>query len=96
MIWCYDWPSMEKAIHKWRSNPGYFDSRPFAQWVVIKPTDREMLLDILKEFSYPESVDFVREGEKLKCRIVVKYKDLITLRNDLDLFGNLYHMEVLG
>lgn len=95
MIFCYEYPGVEKAIRLWKNNPEHFKNRPFALWVAIKPDDRETFADYLNEFATVESLDMVREIKLLKCRIVSKYSKLLDLRDALDIYGNRYYMEVL-
>lgn len=95
MIFCYEYPGVEKAIRLWKNNPGYFENRPFVLWVAIKPDKREFFTDFLNEFATVESLEMVREGELLKCRMVSKYSKLLNLRDALDIYGNCYFMEVL-
>lgn len=95
MIFCYEYPGVEKAIQQWKNNPGYFENRPFVLWAAIKPDDREIFTDFLNEFATVESLEMVQEGGLLKCRMVSKYSKLLNLRDALDIYGNCYFMEVL-
>lgn len=100
MIWCYNWPRMERAIRVCKQNPGYFNNRPFSQWVAIRPENKDDFVSYVMGDDFwnsgeIKSIEFVREAQVLMCRIVAPYKDLVTVRDNLDLFGNHYWMEVV-